>query len=83
MTILNINKSQMLMRDSTLKSMFFMSYIIFLALEPPRQVSADLTKAHEILALIQLMVVAYIYYIKKLSMQTSENNSCEVNKVLL
>ena len=53
--------------------MFFMSYKIFLALEPLRQVNADLSKANEILALIQLMVVAYIYYIKKLSMQNGES----------
>jgi hypothetical protein len=41
-----------------LKSMFLISYMIFLALEPLKQVSADLNKANEVLALIQLIVVA-------------------------
>jgi hypothetical protein len=42
-----------------LKSMFLIiSYMVFLDLEPLRQVSADRNKANEVLALIQLIVVA-------------------------
>jgi hypothetical protein len=41
-----------------LKSMFLISYTIFLALELLKQVSADLNKVNEVLVLIQLIVVA-------------------------
>lgn len=49
---------------SILKIMFFISYVISLALDPFRQVSADLSKANEILALIHRIIFAFLYVYK-------------------